>query len=147
MTTFFIDTNVILYTYDLRQPVKQGQAAIWLSRIARRRLPTINLQVINEFCHVALRKLPELSADDIREQAALLREWGETPLDFDTLERAWDVRVETGYGWFDCTLLAAAQMLDCDVFLSEDMQHGRVLGPLTIINPFRVDPDAFLKAN
>lgn len=143
MTTFFIDTNVILYTRDRRFPEKRERAQMWLSALAERRLPKINLQVINEYCHVALRKLPFLSDQELRSDAEQLRLWGETPLDFETLTLAWRYREATGYAWFDCTLLSAAQRLGCSVFVSEDMQHGRAIDNLTIINPFIALPGDF----
>jgi predicted nucleic acid-binding protein len=36
-------------------------------------------------------------------------------------------------------LLASAVLAGCRVFVSEDMQHGRELGDLTILNPFLPD--------
>lgn len=52
---------------------------------------------------------------------------------------AWQIQDETGYQWWDALLLASAQLSGCDVFLSEDLQHGRRIGSLRILNPFVPD--------
>jgi len=52
---------------------------------------------------------------------------------------AWQVQDETGYQWWDSLLLASALLTGCDVFLSEDLQHGRRIGGLRILNPFLPD--------
>jgi predicted nucleic acid-binding protein len=46
-----------------------------------------------------------------------------------------------GFSWWDCVLLASASRADCSVFFSEDLQHGRRVERLTIINPFQTGPD------
>jgi predicted nucleic acid-binding protein len=46
------------------------------------------------------------------------------------------VQVETGYSWHDALIVAAALDLGCRTLLSEDLQHGRAVRGLTIVNPF-----------
>jgi predicted nucleic acid-binding protein len=36
----------------------------------------------------------------------------------------------------DALIVAAAQEAGCDTLYSEDMQHGRTLGRLRVVNPF-----------
>jgi predicted nucleic acid-binding protein len=38
--------------------------------------------------------------------------------------------------FYDALIVASAIEAGCDILYSEDMQHGRVLGELTIRNPF-----------
>jgi predicted nucleic acid-binding protein len=38
--------------------------------------------------------------------------------------------------FYDALIVAAAQEAGCDTLYTEDMQHGRALGGLTIVNPF-----------
>jgi len=63
------------------------------------------------------------------------------PYDFDVTRMAWQIQAESGFGWWDCTLLSSAVLAGCDVFLSEDMQHERTIESLTILNPFKLAPD------
>lgn len=143
-STFFLDTNVLIYSRDPGAKQKQQRSQIWLNALIETKPPVINLQVINEFCHVALRKLPHLDVATLKADAEGLRIWGDTPIDYETLTDAWQIRQAAGYQWFDCVLLAAAQNLGCSHFLSEDMQHGHVVNDITIVNPFIAHPGDFM---
>lgn len=143
MSTFFIDTNVLIYGRDPGAQLKRERSQLWLSSLATTNPPVVNLQVINEFCHVALRKLPFLDPAAIRADAEQLRMWGDTPVSYEDIRSAWRVRETVGYQWFDCLLLGCARNLGCTHFLSEDMQHGQTVEGVTIVNPFAALPGEF----
>jgi predicted nucleic acid-binding protein len=46
------------------------------------------------------------------------------------------IAADDGFAFHDALIVAAALEGGCDTLLSEDMQHGRALGDLTIVNPF-----------
>ncbi len=115
-SSFFLDTNVLIYSRDPGAKQKQERRENLAENADRGEPPVINLQVINEFCHVALRKLPHLAVETVRADAEGLRIWGDTPIDYETLTDAWQIREAAGYQWFDCVLLAAAQNLGCSHF-------------------------------
>jgi len=142
----FVDTNVLIYARDELAGDKRGMAAQWLRALVNSDRILINLQVLNELTRWVLRNeaVPLAVA---RNRIAELREFGESPLTPDDTDLAWDVRAHLGYQWFDCLLIAAAVNQGCSHFLSEDMGHETRYGSLTIINPLRVDPDAFLSKN
>lgn len=143
--TFFIDTNVLLYSRDLTNPAKRDRAQRWIRELVATGGATINLQVINEFCHAALRKFAFLTADMVKADAERLRAWGDSAIDFDTIEQAWDIRERFALSWYDCLLLESARALGCSHFLSEDMQHGQIVNGVTLVNPFIALPGDFLK--
>lgn len=144
---FFIDTNVLIYTRDFREPAKQRIATQWLTALTAKEAATVNLQVLNEVCHVALRKLTHLSTVDIRSWVAELRAFGDLPLEADLIPRAWDVRLACGFSWFDCLLLSAALHMGCTHFLTEDLRPDSKLGGLLIVDPFRTPPSALLSGH
>jgi predicted nucleic acid-binding protein len=42
-----------------------------------------------------------------------------------------------GFSIYDGTILASAQLADCRVVFTEDLQHGQVIDPrLKLVNPF-----------
>jgi predicted nucleic acid-binding protein len=141
---FFVDTNVLIYTRDPTDPAKQDAATRWLLELARRDIAVVNLQVLNELCHVVLRKLPHLGVDALQEWVAELRPWGDTVVDAEITDAAWPIHVAFGYSWFDCLLLAAADRLGCTHFLSEDMGHGVRVESVAIVDPFRLAPTEML---
>lgn len=140
---FFVDTNVLIYARDPAAENKHRVARLWLDLLTPGDRMLLNLQVLNELTRWMLKNQKNM-IEVVQEAIEMLREFGETPLSPDDVDLAWDVRNQLGYQWFDCLLIASAANAGCSHFLSEDMAHGARYGSLTIINPFRVDPDAFL---
>jgi len=53
------------------------------------------------------------------------------------MDTALDLQRETGYGLYDCLILAAALECEASVLYSEDLQQQQVLrATLRIVNPF-----------
>jgi predicted nucleic acid-binding protein len=142
----FVDTNVLIYARDGAAGDKRDVATLWLRRLVTQDRILINLQVINELTRWVLRN-EAVSLDAARARIDELRGFGDAGLQAIHTVGAWAVRERLGYQWFDCLLIAFASAEGCRYFLSEDMGHETRYGDLTIINPFRVDPDAFLRAN
>ncbi len=140
----FIDTNVLVYLRDAGAAAKRGAAAIWLKRLVDVSAAYINLQVLNEYMAVVLRKEPSIPIDELKQDIETFAVWGQRPLDQDDMRVAWMVRERFGFQWFDCLLVASASNDGCDVFLSEDMIDGARFGDLVIVNPFLHHPDEFL---
>jgi predicted nucleic acid-binding protein len=44
--------------------------------------------------------------------------------------------------WWDCLIVAAARISECDYLLTEDLNHGQDLDGLRVIDPFVVEPGA-----
>ncbi|AMJ60855.1 PIN domain-containing protein [Bosea sp. PAMC 26642] len=142
----FVDTNVLIYARDGAAAEKRDVAALWLRRLVMQGRILINLQVLNELTRWVLRN-EAVPLDIARTRIDELRRFGDAGLQAIHTANAWSVRERLGYQWFDCLLIAFASAEGCRYFLSEDMGHETRYGDLTIINPFRVDPDAFFKAN
>ncbi len=51
-------------------------------------------------------------------------------------DRALLVKAETGYSFYDALVVTAAIESGCVALLSEDMQAGRNIHGVTIVNPF-----------
>lgn len=143
----FVDTNVLIYARDWKEQEKRKRAQEWLEALADRRQLLTNLQVVNEFTRWLLLNERSRTVEALRHEVGLLAPYGVDPLNSADMHRAWSVRETFGYQWFDCLLLASAANAGCSHFLSEDMSHGARYADLTIINPFRVDPDSFLSKN
>jgi predicted nucleic acid-binding protein len=130
----FFDTNILVYAAT--SDSKKQRAADCLSRGGR-----ASVQVFNEFVHVARRKLRhdwpqiELALGLFR---ASLDEV--VPVTMNTHGGAVVLAREHGLSFFDALIVAAALEAGCDTLYSEDLQDGRVIGGLTIVNPFLEDP-------
>jgi predicted nucleic acid-binding protein len=141
----FLDTNLLIYARDRGAVQKRTEIRRWIDELAARDALVVNLQVINEFINVVLKRETAATPDAVKAAARDLLVWGDAPLDRTALEAAWHLRSQTGYSWFDCLLLASAIGLGCSVFLSEDMQHSHDLRAIVILNPFLADLDAVLR--
>ena len=58
------------------------------------------------------------------------------PLTADTHAAALDLARDHGLAFYDALVVAAAIEGRCDILYSEDMQNGRTIGGLAIVNPF-----------
>jgi predicted nucleic acid-binding protein len=71
-----------------------------------------------------------------RRQIERLRIFVTAPYDLNVTRHAWHIQDEHRFSWWDCVLLASATLAGCSVFFSEDLQHHRQIGSLTVVNPF-----------
>ena len=54
------------------------------------------------------------------------------------MERAWRLQESCLLSWWDALIVAAAQSADCDVLLTEDLQHRQAFGRVRVIDPFEL---------
>ena len=59
------------------------------------------------------------------------------PLTVATHRSARRLARDHGFAFYDALIVAAARRCGCDTLLSEDMQDGRTVAGLRIVNPFR----------
>ena len=97
----------------------------------------INVQVLNEFTNVLRKKqnqdwpIIEAALHSLRFRFPDI-----VPLTTDTHAAALGLAREHGFAFYDALIVASASDAGCDTLYSEDMQHNRTIGALTIRNPF-----------
>jgi predicted nucleic acid-binding protein len=136
----FLDTNVLIYSQDLDEPDKYRTARHWIDQLRRASALVISAQSVLEYYAVARRRFVHVPRPELRSFVQSLLPLCRAPAGLAVAETAWKLEDRTGYGWYDCLLLASAADSGCRYFVSEDLQHGRKIDNLTIINPFRVTP-------
>ncbi len=128
--TRFLDTNVLVYAR-----ADDRKAAIAQRIIANG--GQISVQVLNEFANVLRGKLRRSWQDT---EAALADLAVVLPparsLTVDTHRDAAAISRVTGYHIYDALIVASAMEAGCSEVVTEDMQHGRKIGSITIHNPF-----------
>lgn len=134
---------MLVYCHDDRDVVKRDAARRWVAACWQRRCGRLSTQVLNEFYSVARRKFSDvLSPGDARVEVRRYQAWQPWAIDHATVETAWGVESRFGLGFWDALIVASAQTLGCAMLLSEDMQHGRLIDGLRIVNPFEAGPEA-----
>jgi len=133
----FVDTNVLLYWRDSRQPAKQSRATAWLEHLWREQTGRTSTQVLSEYYVNVTRKLvPGLPAGDAWDDVEALLAWAPQPVDGALLRRGRAVVGRYGLSWWDGLIVAAAQAQGCSLLLSEDLQDGAAYGGVTVRSPF-----------
>jgi len=135
----FIDTNVLVYIHLFDEESQDKRKA--LQNLLQRRIDAeliINVQVINEFYNVLLRK--NIEDNVIQEKIhSQLEICSASELSLKTVFSAWKLREKYKYSYWDSLILASALENSCSILYSEDMQHDQVIEDnLKIINPFEI---------
>ena len=137
IATIFVDTNVLVYARDAGEPTKQAVAADWLRTLWLEQRGRTSIQVLTEYYTTVTRKLrPGLAADAAWEDVAALLAWEPQETDRALIVRAREIERLHLLSWWDSMIVAAAQLQDCVVLLSEELQHGWTCGTVTVRNPF-----------
>jgi predicted nucleic acid-binding protein len=133
----FVDTNVLVYVRDAADPAKQAVAAEWMRRLWVEQRGRTSLQVLCEYYTTVTRKLtPGLKPEDAWDDVAALLAWEPAPMDGALLRCAYAVQNRYRLSWWDSMIVAAAQLQDCTLLLTEDLQHDLVCDTVKICNPF-----------
>ncbi len=130
----FLDTNVVIYSFDHTSPAKRDRAA----GLMRGDSWAVSWQVVQEFSSVALHRFsnPMLESDLAEYLDVILMPKCRVMPTAAIYRQALEVRKRTGYRFYDCLIVAAALECGAKVLYSEDMQHGRKIGELMVVNPF-----------
>jgi predicted nucleic acid-binding protein len=133
----FVDTNVLVYVRDAADRDKQSRATAWHEYLWSERLGRTSLQVLSEFyVNLKRRAGPSLSAQDAWAVATRYLAWGPHPVDETLIHRAREIEQRWRLSWWDSMVVAAAQLQDCALLLTEDLQDGAVFGAVTVRSPF-----------
>lgn len=135
---FFLDTNIIVYSFDASAPKKQTVARELIADALDKGIGIISFQVVQEFLNVALKKFKQpLSAAQSRIFLdEVLLPLCEVYPDNEFYRGALTIKDRFGFSWYDSLIVHAAALAGCTTLYSEDLQHGFVLSELTIVNPF-----------
>lgn len=133
----FVDTNVFVYARQAHEVEKQPVAAQWIDRLWREQTGRTSMQVLSE-CYVTLVRGLEpapprgLAWDYVRSLLA----WKPQPIEEPVFHRAFEIEQRHRLNWWDCLIVASAQLQACSVLLTEDLQDGANYGGVTVRNPF-----------
>jgi predicted nucleic acid-binding protein len=137
----FVDTNVLVYLRDSRDPRRQRGAAEWMAYLWASRLGRVSAQVLNEYyVTVTARLTPGLPVEEAREDVLALRSWAPLPLTPGLTEKAFDVQDRWGFSFWDSLIVAAAGAQGCSLLLTEDLTHDQDLHGVRVVSPFRESP-------
>jgi len=133
----FVDSNVLVYARDPRDPAKRARAASWIAHLWNERLGRASAQVLSEYYVTITRKLrPGVAPEDAWDDVKSFLAWRPQSIDEALLQRAREVEQRHRLSWWDSMVVAAAQLQDCALLLTEDLQDGAIFGGVTARSPF-----------
>lgn len=135
----FIDTNIFVYALLASEPLKKERAVQLLEQALATHCGCISYQVVQEFANVATRKFAKrFTADECQQFIdAAMQPLNRVPSSTELVHAALTLQTSTGYGFYDCLILASALRCGATTLWSEDLQHNQLIdGTLRIVNPF-----------
>jgi predicted nucleic acid-binding protein len=126
----FFDTNILVYAQQADGKADRARALFAGGG-------KLSVQVLNEFTAVSRRK-QRRDWREIAEAVSDVLTMVDPPLaltlDLHAAARA--LAEDHRLSFYDALIVASAIEAGCDILYSEDMQHGRIIGGLAIVNPF-----------
>jgi len=132
----FVDTNILIYAYDVDAGAKHQVAKDVLRELWSQRSGVLSMQVLQEFYVNVTRKIASpLSKDVARLVVNSYAVWcvETTPAEIIVAFRIED---EARIGFWDALIVAAAVKCGAIGILSEDLNAKQVVGGVRIENPF-----------
>lgn len=135
---FFLDTNILVYSFDLTAPEKCRRARELINTALKGGNGVISFQVAQEFINFALKtKFRPMTLEQAQKYyQKILKPLCVIHSSAMLYNRAFDIKRQTKFSWYDSVVIASAEEAACDTLYSEDMQHNRLVGPVRIRNPF-----------
>jgi predicted nucleic acid-binding protein len=131
----FFDTNLLVYTDDLANPVKQKQALAILAEHKQMNTGAVSLQVLQEYFVTVTRKYG-LDPGIARRKITLFAEFDVVEPSLKDILTAIDLHRLQNLSYWDALVVHCARSAGCRQLFSEDMQHGQVIDGVRIVNPF-----------
>jgi predicted nucleic acid-binding protein len=132
----FLDSNVLIYAYDINDPVKQKIAQDLVLRALAGGI-VMSTQVLAEFAATLLHKLsPPVPPGNVIAALDALGPIKLVPPDGDIVRRAVEARAAYGLHFYDGMIVAAAERAGCERIWSEDFNPGQKYFGIEVVNPF-----------
>ncbi len=132
----FLDSNVLVYSDDATVPEKQSRALDLIERCRLERSGVVSTQVLQEYFVTSTKKL-KVPADIARRKTELFSHFDLVQIEAEDILSAIDIHRIHQISFWDALIVRAALRSRCKVLFSEDLQSGRKIDDLEIINPFR----------
>ena len=133
----FIDSNVFIYAIDSTATPKQVEARrIVADALVPRASFCTSSQVLAEFASVLIRKF-KMSAPLILEFLSEMGRISRVFVDNQLVARAVEIQGLYGIQFYDAQIVAAAERLNCDSILTEDLNDGQLYCGIVAVNPFK----------
>ena len=135
MTGFFIDTNILVYADDLDTPSKRHKAQQIIADALKNQTGIVSTQVIQEYYVIATQKL-KIEKEIVQRKVELFMALPLIRITETHILEAIKLHRLYPLSYWDASVIYAAKSASCSELLTEDMQAGRMIEGIRIVNPF-----------
>jgi len=134
----FVDSNILVYAYDLSQGEKHKQAKALLLSLWESGFGCVSIQVLQEFFVNVTRKSefplsPELAAQVIHD----FSDWKVHRPGVKDIVSAIELHLRYRISFWDAMILQSARQSDCGIVWSEDLSDSEDYARVKVVNPFK----------
>lgn len=131
----FLDTNILLYAYDLDAPAKRAAALRWVEGGWTAPGETaISVQVLQELNVNLVRR--GVSHTEATRIVCDFANWPVVDNTLELLEAALEEQARWEISLWNSLILAAARASGASELITEDLSHGQNYGGVRAVNPF-----------
>jgi len=137
---YFLDTNVIIYSFDQTDHRKRQIAKELIRNSLRTHKGIISYQVIQEFINAALQRFK--APMDVEDCKSYIDDFL-TPMCeiFPSIELfldAIDIKLQAKIGFYDALIVASAIKGNARILYTEDLNDGQKIKGVQIVNHFKI---------
>jgi len=136
MTRVALDSNILIYAELEPDSAKGKRAADIILRAAQDGV--LPVQVLGEFLRFVQRRVPAAFEDAIQQTSIYQTAFFTPPTTDAIMKKAAELARAHHMQLWDCVVCAAAAEACAKVLMTEDMQDGRILDGLRLMNPFAI---------
>lgn len=138
----FVDTNIIIYAYDIHAGVKHSAARVLMNDLWHSQTGCLSIQILQEvYVNITQKIATPVDIATVTQIIRDLSDWAvHTPIPQDVINA---IRIQQRYqlSFWDAMIVWSAVRLGCAVLWSEDLNHGQTYEGVRVQNPF-VDDSA-----
>lgn len=132
----FLDSNILVYTDDAGASAEKQAAALSLVEHCRSEgSGAVSTQVLQEYFVTSTKKLG-VPVEVARRKTELFARFNLVSVGLDDILAAVDLHRLHQFSFWDALVIRTALRSGCSVLYSEDLQTGRKINGLEIVNPF-----------
>lgn len=133
----FVDTNILIYAHDREQGPRHAVASAVIENFWVAGEGVLSTQVLQELYVNLSRKLRKpMTRPRARAVVERYTAWPVHTIEPADILAASELEQRHTLAFWDALLVVAAQRLGATRLLTEDMQHGRMIGGVRIESPF-----------
>ena len=137
----FVDTNILVYAMAKDDEVRAPIARDLLRRLMRAQFLHVKTQVLQELFATLTRKgQRRFSPAQALRYVDRVAAYNVATIDYPAIRAAMELSASEPLSFWDALILVAASRSRAEILYTEDLQDGRTMLGVRIVNPFRLGP-------